>query len=215
MGFGLEGPPIAISRRIKSARDGCADALGELLKQYQGYLLLIANSGLNGELRTKCGASDLVQETFLRAQQGFPEFQGTTEEELKAWLRQILLNCRRNLHEAYCDTDKRNLSCEVRLGAGDSAAVVTNELATDSPSPSGHAMATEEAALVLSALANLPEDYGRIVQLRNWENLTFEEIGDRMGCSADAARKRWYRAIRHLGEKLGVTDGKLERSNTE
>lgn len=205
---------VDVERLLLDARQGCAQALGTLLDTLRGYLLLVANADLNDELRTKCGASDLVQETFVRAQEGFRDFKGTTEAELRAWLRQILLHCRRNLHEAYRKTGKRDLRREVGPGVTGSSSVAAEELAANNLSPSGQAMASEEAGLVAEALANSPDDYREIVRLRNWENLSFEEIGHRVGCSAEAARKRWYRALQHLADQLEPANGKLERSST-
>ena len=41
-------------------------------------------------MRVRLDASDLVQETFLKAHREFASFLGATEAELVAWLRQIL-----------------------------------------------------------------------------------------------------------------------------
>ncbi len=75
-----------------AARDGCAESLGQLVDRCRNYLLLVANRGLNPDLRVKVGASDLVQETLLAAQRGFDRFEGSSDAELRLWLRRILLN---------------------------------------------------------------------------------------------------------------------------
>jgi len=202
-------------QQIAAARQGSADALGELLESYHNYLLLIANSEVGGELRPKCGASDLVQETFVRAQQGFAAFVGTTEGELQAWLRQILLNHCRNLRQTYRDTQKRDVGRELAL-EGLSSMVGPGMRPPDGQlSPSGCAMASEEATLVAQALSALPDDYQQVVRLRNWENLSFQLIGERLGRSADAARKLWGRAILQLGAEWDVANGQPERTSRE
>lgn len=75
---------------IAAGRDGSASAQGTLFERFRVYLLLAAKRELDPALRAKLGASDLVQETFLHAQQGFEQFRGQSEEELAAWLHQIL-----------------------------------------------------------------------------------------------------------------------------
>ena len=45
--------------------------MGDLLEGCRQYLLLVANEELDSELTAKSGASDMVQETFLRAQHNF------------------------------------------------------------------------------------------------------------------------------------------------
>ena len=64
----------------------------QLVQTCRDYLLLVANRNLDRELQGKLGASDLVQETFVRAQRNFKQFRGSSIEEFLTWLRQILLN---------------------------------------------------------------------------------------------------------------------------
>ena len=82
--------PADLDGLLRLARNGDARALGRLLEMYRGYLKLLARLQIDRRLRGKADASDLVQETCLRAHHGFREFRGTTEPELLAWLRQIL-----------------------------------------------------------------------------------------------------------------------------
>src|SRR5436190_23322173 len=98
---------------LPAARAGSTEALGQLLEACRGYLLLIAQQELDPNLRAKGGASDLVQETFLKAQRHFGRFQGDSEVELLAWLRRLLLNNLANFARQYRDTNKRRLGREV------------------------------------------------------------------------------------------------------
>lgn len=85
-------PGGSIEELIDKARGGCAECFGRILEGCRQYLLLIANQEFDSQFRAKLGASDLVQETFLEAHQDFSRFDGRTEDDLLAWLRQILLN---------------------------------------------------------------------------------------------------------------------------
>src|SRR5580693_8789723 len=76
---------------LDQARAGDAAALGRLLELYRNYLRLMARALISQPLRVRLDASDLVQETFLKAHREFPAFLGSTEPELIAWLRQILV----------------------------------------------------------------------------------------------------------------------------
>jgi DNA-directed RNA polymerase specialized sigma24 family protein len=49
----------------------------------------VARALIGQALRVRLDASDLVQETFLKAHHDFASFLGSTEPELTAWLRQI------------------------------------------------------------------------------------------------------------------------------
>src|SRR5690349_9880962 len=78
-------------RLLEQARAGCTDAQGRLLELYRNYLRLLARTQIDLALRVRLDASDLVQETLLEAHRDFRHFAGTTEKELLAWLRRILV----------------------------------------------------------------------------------------------------------------------------
>ncbi len=75
---------------LERARAGNADAIGRLLQGYESYFLLLVRLQLGAKLRGKVDPGDIVQETFLEAHRQFPQFRGTTEREVLAWLRRIL-----------------------------------------------------------------------------------------------------------------------------
>ncbi len=100
---------------IARARDGSNGALGTLLEMYRRYLTLLARIQLGDQLRANVGPSDVVQETFLRAQRGFAEFQGECEAEIMTWLRRILARTLANQLRHYQDTAKRDVNREQNL----------------------------------------------------------------------------------------------------
>src|SRR5437899_2107591 len=104
------GEPV--ERLIEAARAGSRDALGTLLQGFRGLLLAEARAQLPAELAGKVGASDLVQSTFLEAQQGFAEFRGTSEPEFRSWLCSILGNNVQNCIRAFRNTAKRDITRE-------------------------------------------------------------------------------------------------------
>lgn|GEM_PF-6356343 len=56
--------------------------------------------------------------------------------------------------------------------------------------------------MLMHAIEELPHNYQEIFKLRSFEDKTFVAIGQKIGCSADAARKLWSRAIIRLQEFL-------------
>jgi RNA polymerase sigma-70 factor (ECF subfamily) len=76
---------------MEQTRTGDAAARGRLLERYRNYLRLMARTLISQPLRVRLDASDLVQETLLKAHREFTSFLGSTEPELVAWLRQILV----------------------------------------------------------------------------------------------------------------------------
>ena len=186
---------------LAAARAGSNEALGQALEACRRYLLVVAERQLDPDLRAKGGASDLVQETFLEAQRDFAHFGGTSEAELLAWLRRMLVNNLGNFSRRYHETRQRALDREVELGPADSSNDAQGALVAATPSPSSAAMEREQAEELQRALERLPEDYREVITLRYLEELPFEEIGQRMSRSADAARKLWSRAMERLRQE--------------
>jgi RNA polymerase sigma-70 factor (ECF subfamily) len=191
-----------VEQWLAAARAGSREALGEALQAYRAYLLLIAQQELDPQLRAKGGASDLVQETFIDAQRLLGTFEGSTGGAWAAWLRELLLNNLADFVRRYRATAKRSVGREVGQPAGDSGADRGGEAVADIPSPSVTAMAAEQAAALEQALGRLPDDYREVLVLRYQGDVSFEEIGRRLGRSANAARKLWLRALRKLEQEL-------------
>jgi RNA polymerase sigma-70 factor (ECF subfamily) len=192
------------ARWLAAARAGSREALGQVLETFRGYLLLVAGRELDAELRAKGGASDLVQDTFLEAQRDFGCFHGNSADELRAWLRRLLLNNVANFTRQYRQRAKRQVSREVPLEAGGSSHERGAGLAADILSPSGQVVAQEQAEALARAMERLPPDYRQVLALRHEQKLTFAQIGEQMQRSANAARMLWLRAVERLQKELGM-----------
>jgi RNA polymerase sigma-70 factor (ECF subfamily) len=183
---------------IEAAHAGDQSALGRLLDGFRPYLRLFSDRKLGADLKQKCGESDLVQQTFLDAQQAFPRFTGSKPDEFRAWLERILLNNLGDVARRFRDVEKRQINREVSL-AENWVAIGT---LVDGSTPSKKLIAREEKTRLRQALASLPEDYARVIALRNLERLKFEEIATLMGRSTGAVKKLWSRAILQLKEAM-------------
>lgn len=192
------------ARQLGAAREGSAEELGRLLEACRGYLLLIAERELDPQLRAKGGASDLVQQTLLDACQDFERFAGTSEADVLAWLRRVLLNNLTDFARLYRGTDKRQVDREQGLGANTlSGSEPARDLAGAAPTPSQLVIARENAQNVRAALQRLPEEYRQVILLRVEENKPFDEVGRLLNRSENAAQKLFTRAIERLQQELG------------
>ena len=192
---------------IAAARNGDASALGLLLEQFRPYLLKIANEGIDPKLKSKVGGSDVVQQSMLAAGQSFAEFQGETHAAFTAWLRRILNNNVSNVRRHY-RSEKRNVHREVQLTGTDSKAQDMRTLAESSTSSSSPMQEQEEFQQMTLAISLLSEDHRRVIHLRNYHKKSFQQIGDEIGRSADAARKLWARGIESLQQIFPNLDEK-------
>jgi RNA polymerase sigma-70 factor (subfamily 1) len=190
---------------LDKARAGSTEALGKVLQAFEVVLLHAARRMLPSELQAKGSPSDLVQDTLLEASQDLHQFHGNGPEDLSAWLHGILRKNFGDLLRSYRSRKKRQIDREVRL---DRAARNLQEfLKARSLSPSEEASHREEVEVGRSAYNTLPEHYRYVLWLRYGRQLTFEQIGHRLGCSSDAARKAASRAMRHFADQLGLSPG--------
>ncbi len=194
----MSEPAADHGRLLAEARAGSLDALGRSLEAHRRYLLAIAERQLGPDLRAKGGASDLVQETFLEAMRDFGQFDGGSPEELRGWLRRVLVHNVGTFARRFRAASKRAVAREVAIGAGGTPDGNENGLVGSTHSPSHLAMEREEAAALRRALGRLPEEYRRVVFLRFEEGRSFEEIGRLIDRSPEAARKVWTRAMERL-----------------
>ncbi len=185
---------------IASAASEKSQALGQRLESFRDYLLMIAGREMNAELRAKCGASDMVQQAFCEAVRDREALRGRTPQQLRGWLRGILINTVRDVARSYGQA-KRKIALEAPIEYRDPHGLVDPEL-----TPAARAAAREEAEAVDAALARLTDDHRRVIELRNRECRPFGEIGDILGRSADAARTLWFRAVERLRQELAETD---------
>lgn len=186
---------------LDRARQGCKEALGQLLEVHRTYLLAIAGGQLGPALRVKVSPSDLVQQSFLEAQRDFDGFQGNSHDELLAWLRQILHHNAANFVRRYRGTEKRELDREVSLDHS-SREHLRASLQTQTPAPSEQLIHKEKLRRLEQALEELPSHYREVVQWRNLELQPFALIAQRLNRSEKAVQKLWSRAIRELQARI-------------
>ena len=144
-----------------------------------------------------------MQQTLLEAIKAFPQFRGSTEAELTAWMRQILAHALAHEIRRYYGTAKRDIAQEVSLDAAlaQSSQRLGSMLAESESSPSQQAVRRELDVLLADVLARLPDDYRDVLIFRHLENLSHEEIAARMNRSPGAVRMLWVRALAALREE--------------
>jgi RNA polymerase sigma-70 factor, ECF subfamily len=188
---------------LQCARRGDRQALGTLLEMYRNYLIVLARLQVEPVLRAKISASDLVQETFLKAKCGLADFRGQTEPELMSWLRRILANRLTDAIRRFGGPE-RDVLAERRLDdeLDRSSMSLGRMLPAADPSPSDQLAQREQEVLLADALARLPDDYREVLVLRHLKGHRFGEVAELMGRSVDSVKNLWVRAIGSLRSAL-------------
>jgi RNA polymerase sigma-70 factor (ECF subfamily) len=189
--------PAELEEWIAAARGGDRAAMARAMMSFRDYLLLVANEELDQKLKAKEGASDLVQDTFLHAQQRISRYRGCSTSEWRNWLRSILIRQLANKRRHFGATAKRKVHREIRIEEWARLGVRASE-----ESPSSDVARRERESALCEALSRLPEHYREVVVWHQRDRMTFEEIGQLRGVSAEAARKLWTRALCLLRKEL-------------
>jgi len=167
---------------MRRVAEGDSEALAVLFDRHKGRLFAFLYYML-GEQAT---AEDLVSETFLRLYRARSRYRAGTG--FTAWLFAIARNLARGelRRRGVAQRAEQRLRREAEPEARDGF--------------SGER--TETRARVRAALARLPEEQRAALVLKEYQGLSYQEIGQVLGCNEAAARARTYRARNTLREHL-------------
>jgi RNA polymerase sigma-70 factor (ECF subfamily) len=193
-------PVDDFARLLEAARAGDAAAMGRLLERTRLHLHPLARYNIPDDLVPKVAPSDLVQCTFLEAQQHFDQFKGASEAEFSAWLRKILHNSLKDFMRAFRKGKKRQVSREVSLS--DTGELAAATLWARELSPAEALVLNEVREAMRECASRLSEQHRRVLQLRAELGHSFLEAGEQMGLSSEATRKLYGRALLALGDLL-------------
>lgn len=183
----------ALSKLIDRAKLGSVASQNDLFDELRTYLLAIANEQFDQRLQGKLGPSDIVQQSMIRAVENFGDYRGRSEAEFRGWLRQIVINEARLAYRGFV-AGKRDARREQAIHTDDSFAA-PHEPIDQNLTPAAHTLAVEQTEVIKHLINQLPDNYQTVIRLRNWEELSFEEIGQRMNMSISGVAKIWYRAL--------------------
>ena len=175
------------------------------IEPHRGYLRAIARMQLaiRPWLAARLDASDLVQQTLMKAHAACHEFRGHTSAELVAWLRQILNHTLANELRTHTQA-KRAVGAERSLEADLDASSCRLDawLAADHTSPSERASRNERAAALAAAIDALPADQRDVVLMKHLRGLTGAEIAAETGRTEAAVAGLLRRGLAQLRELL-------------
>lgn len=180
---------------LAAARDGSKDALGAILDRYGERLLTLIRARLGPSLRREVESRDVLQETLLDAFRCLEQFRGEGTATFMGWMAGIAAH--KILYQA---RHFRRLARDMRLRESWHSRL-------DPAARTIHGAVSRihlgrQARHLEQALDSLKESHREVILLRHYEELTYAEIGSRMGRSEDAARMLFARAMAALSVKM-------------
>lgn len=172
---------------IRAVLDGDTDAFEELVLAYQKnvYNLALRMTGNEED------AFDVSQDTFLRAYNSLAGFRGDCK--FSVWLYRLTSN----ISIDYLRKRKRSKT-ESLTYSGDDDTDEELDIPDDRFSPENVVEKAELRREVNEALSKLPEDYRRVLTLREIGGLSYEEIGQALELEPGTVKSRLFRARKKL-----------------
>ena len=168
------------------------DAFGEIVKRWERKIFALCF----GMLSREDEARDAAQETFIAAYRNLKNFRG--DAKVSSWLHRIAVN--------QCLTTKRRQKTRSESFLDDEESA--DEKFFVAPSrlmPSKTSEQNERLFLVRQAVNSLPVDLREVIVMKEFQELTFQEISDSLELPLSTVKSRLYTALKQLRMKLERT----------
>ena len=168
------------------------EAFGEIVNRWERKIFALCYGMLGREDEAK----DAAQEAFINAYRNLSKFRG--DAKVSSWLHRIAVN--------QCLTKKRREKTRSETFLDEEK----NEqeryfVAPDDHSPSNEFESSEKTRTVRQVINSLPEELRQIVVMKEFEEMTFQEISDTLGIPLSTVKSRLYTALKQMRMKLERT----------
>lgn len=165
------------------------DAFGVIVNRWERKIFALCYGMLSREDEAK----DAAQETFIAAYRNLKNFRG--DAKVSSWLHRIAVN--------QCLTTKRRAKTRSESflddedGSEDRVFVAPSRL-----SPSKTTEQSERLSVVRQAVFSLPLDLRQVIVMKEFEDMTFQQISDTLDLPLSTVKSRLYTALKQLRMKL-------------
>jgi RNA polymerase sigma-70 factor, ECF subfamily len=169
------------------------EAFGEIVRRWERKIFALCF----GMLSREEDARDATQETFISAYKNLANFRG--DAKVSSWLHRIAVN--------QCLTKKRRNKVRAESYLEDETSN-GNEASFATPahlSPSRTTEQNERLQLVRQAVNALPEDLREVIVMKEFNEMTFQQISEILNVPLSTVKSRVYTALKQLRMKLERT----------
>ena len=205
-----EGKLYRGTRRRMVSSDSTAPLaeLGERLSRLEPRLRLLVRHLASRAVRARVDATDLVQETFLRALESRDSLPRPDEGDEALWrylariARNSVIDAARSIRALKRDRETRALTRSDWSRVGPSA----SQLLAQTAGPQTRAIGAEVRDRLADRFDRLSAEHRRVIGLRQLEGLSARETAKRMGRSETAVHSLYRRALEAWHEGLEETE---------
>ena len=165
------------------------EAFGEIVRRWERKIFALCF----GMLAREDDARDAAQETFIAAYRNLAKFRG--EAKVSSWLHRIAVN--------QCLTTKRRAKTRSEDFLDDEKHEEERYfVAPEKASPARTIEANERLTLVRQAVTSLPSELRQVIVMKEFEDMTFQEISETLEVPLSTVKSRLYTALKQLRMKL-------------
>ena len=183
---------------VRDARNGSQSAFQKLVTNYYQMVYVVAFGILNHSE----AARDTAQEVFLKVFRELGKFEG--KSKFKTWLYRIAVN-------AAIDEGRKKRPLESLDGGDDledEKPVITP--VDHAPGPRDLAYQSELREAIARALEGLSSDHRAVLVLREFQDLSYEEIAETLQIEVGTVMSRLFYARKKLAEILSSKMGEAK-----
>jgi RNA polymerase sigma-70 factor (ECF subfamily) len=168
------------------------EAFGELMRRWERKIFALCF----GMLGREDDARDAAQEAFIAAYRNLKNFRG--EARVSSWLHRIAVN--------QCLTIKRRQKTRAE-DYFDDADGAEEKVFVAAPrySPANQAEQGERLHVVRQAVTALPTELRQVIVMKEFEEMTFQEISETLELPLSTVKSRLYTALKQLKMRLERT----------
>jgi RNA polymerase sigma factor (sigma-70 family) len=187
LGSASPAPATSEQELIVAARTGDDRSFEELYARYRDRI----GAFIRARMRDHTRAEDVAQEVFISA---LRRLRGSDQEIIfKPWIYEIAKN-------ACIDEHRRNQRYrEISLDSSDELSGGGGALVSIAPTPAAAMEGKQKLDDLRGAFGGLSQSHHQLLVMREFEGLSYDEIGRRTGMSRQMVESALFRARRKLG----------------
>lgn len=185
---------------VLRAQSGEHGAFNALVRRYRHRVMKLSMR----YIRNRADAEDAVQNTFIKAYWGLPNFRG--DAAFYSWLHRIAVNSAKTI----LSLRAREERVFRRAAWYDDDATDASTARTDLDTPEDLALTDQIRDAVNAAIESLCEEQRTAIVLREFEGFSYSQIAAAMSCPVGTVRSRVFRGRKAIDTRLRqVLDGGL------
>lgn len=168
---------------VQQAKRGDQRAFEMLIHKYQHRIFAL----IHRYVRDADEVQDVAQEAFIKAWKALPRFRG--ESAFYTWLYRIAVNTAKN---HLVSRGRRPPGSDV--DASEAEQYAGGDRLRDIGTPESNVLSQELKTVIEQTIEGLPEELRTAISLREFEDLSYEDIAAIMECPVGTVRSRIFRA---------------------